>query len=192
VAKRTRNKPINTPSGTAETLGVQNETIASQVETIGEGLGLDDVELSEAAHGDAGPAGEPVKPLAELPRGQQGDDSRPICSKHNCLMRAYSSKDLATHYLCPVEGCKATAKRARPTVKVPAEPQYCPQRGCRGQGTGPPVALEVNVRLSNVAQLHMQCPQCGFSLKAPRPQFDVAADKERRRRQLQAEDLAAR
>jgi hypothetical protein len=102
-------------------------------------------------------------------------------------MGSYCSKPDKTHYKCPVEGCEETAKRVRPTLRVPAAPQFCPQRHCRRGGQA--VALEAVGRLSTVAQLHMQCPRCGFELKVPRPQFEPALD---RRRQAAIEDLGDR
>lgn len=148
-------------------------------------LGLSDEQVSEEAHGDDEP------PLANVPpatapavRGQQGDEGRPYCPRHNVLMRAIGSHPDHTRYKCPVPGCDEKAKRVRPTLKVPHQPQMCPQRSCDE------VAMVVTPALSNVAQFHMECPQCGFSLKVPRPTF--APQLDRQRRIAAAEDLAAR
>lgn len=133
------------------------------------------------------PAGGDTKTVPEQVRGRQGDEGKPYCGVHNVLMRAYASKPDATHYECPVDGCEEKGKRVRPQLKVPSSPSYCPQRTCQR------VALVVVPKLSTMAQLHMACPQCRFSLKQPRPQFDAAAQAaEARRRLAEREDLAER
>jgi len=145
-------------------------------------LGLDDGQAAAEAHGDQ----EPPLVLPARARGQQGDAGRPYCPRHNVLMVAYATKPEKTHYKCPVEACDETAKRVRPTLRVPAAPQLCPQRHCRRDGQA--MALETVGTLSTVAQLHMQCPRCGFALKVPRPQFEPALE----RRRAAVEDLAER
>jgi hypothetical protein len=141
-------------------------------------LGLDEGPAQSAEAGDDTPV--------ETGRGRQGDDSKPYCPLHNCLLVATGSKPGHTHYACPVAGCDSREKRARPAIKVPARPQMCPQRSCREAGA----ALEADPRLSNVAQLNMICPRCGFSMKVPRPHFDAAAAQRARRQDV--DDLAAR
>jgi hypothetical protein len=103
-------------------------------------------------------------------------------------MKASCSTGAVTHYACPVAGCDTRAKKVRPQVKVPSQPQMCPMRSCDE------VALEVDSRLSNLVQLHMVCPRCHFALKVPKPQFNAAAAAEvaARQRRREAEDLAAR
>lgn len=149
---------------------------------------LDDKELSEDLHGDNGP------PL--VVRARQGDDGRPFCPTHNCLQVATGSKEQHTHYACPVPGCATKEKRARPQVKVPAEPSPCPQRTCRDEKGKPLAYLEVEPRLSGVSHLHMRCPKCGFHVNAPRPHFAAAAptpaDARARYERGRKEDLAAR
>jgi hypothetical protein len=127
------------------------------------------------------------QPAVASPRARQGDDTKPYCPRHNVLLRATGSRELHTNYACPVQGCQTREKRIRPSLKVPSEPQMCPQRTCRDADG---VALEVDERLSNLAHLHMSCPQCGFHLKMPRPQFDAAAAARERRRETQ--DLSER
>lgn len=155
-------------------------------------------ELEEQAEGaapslglDEGPAEAEGGQAADRPaRGRQGDDTRPYCPRHNCLLKAESTKETHTSYRCPVPGCETKEKRVRPAVRVPSNPKLCPQRQCRGEDGTKQVALEVDDRLSNLAQLHMVCPFCGFNMKVPRPQFDQAALERERRRG--ADDLAAR
>jgi hypothetical protein len=138
--------------------------------------------------GELRPAADDVaaasKPSAEPQRGQQGDDGRPYCPLHNVLMVAYSSKETTTHYKCPVAGCETTAKKARPTIHIPSQPIACPRQTCNS------APLEVDPKGSNLVQLQMTCPKCGFQVGVPRPQFDAKAY---RRRQLAEDgDLAAR
>lgn len=134
-------------------------------------LGLDD---GIAAAESAGP--KTSAPAADLQKtaaaGRQGDGSRPFCCRHNCLMKAEKSDPLATHYACPVPGCSEKEKKARPAIKVPAEPMRCTQRvhGLEKEGSREHF-LEVNDELSTLANLHMECPGCGFHVKVPRPQF---------------------
>ena len=149
------------------------------------GLGLDDAELSERAHGDDAPALNPEPRTLNPARGRQGDEGRPFCERHNVLMVTYTSKPDVTHYRCPVEGCDARAKRIRPTIKIPATPLFCQQRTCKERG----VALEVDPKFSTGAQLHMRCPNCEFGLKVPRPQFATQLARQRREA---VDDLAER
>jgi hypothetical protein len=147
-------------------------------------LGLDDG-LEPAEPNQAGGVLEP--PPAPVIQG------KPYCEKHNVLMVSYATRGAVTHYRCPVAGCSSKGKAARPSQKVPSKPQLCPQKTCRDREGKPAVALEVVPRLSNLAQLHMACPQCGFHVKAPRPQFDEAAQQRLRRQKLSAaEDLSSR
>jgi hypothetical protein len=148
-----------------------------------QGLDVPDVELTGK------PAAENAPDLDGQTALRQGDDGRPYCPTHNCLCKATSSHKTATYYACPVPGCTTRAKRARPQIKMPAEPLACQSRSCQ-QGSGDGDAankrfLEVNDKLSTVANLHMECGGCGFHVKVPRPQF--APDLERRRQR----DLAA-
>jgi hypothetical protein len=100
-------------------------------------------------------------------------------------MRAYKSDKAATHYACPVPDCDEKSKRARPAVKVPAEPMRCQNRSCAGT----PNFLEVNEKLTNLANLHMQCPNCGQGVKVPRPSF---APRMAGTREQQVEDFGER
>lgn len=136
-----------------------------------------------ASDNDVGQARGEDPPATAVAR--QGDDARPYCGKHNCLMRATSSKARTTHYGCPVPGCGATEKRARKTQHVPAEPKACPDVRCEKKKS----FLEVDPAKSSPAFLHMNCPECGFALKEPRPQF---RDILRRQQQEFTEDLSAR
>ena len=169
-------------SGAGQEPGARSQSLAPT-------LGLGDEQLSEDAHGDDADASDET-PLPPQPavRARQGDDGRPFCPTHNCLQVATGSKDQHTHYACPVPGCSTKEKRARPQVKVPAEPQRCPQRTCRDADGKPLAFLEVEPKLSSMAQLHMACPKCGFHMKVPRPIFAEALAQQRRPR----EDLAAR
>lgn len=152
-------------------------------------LGLGDEQLSAEVHDEGPEAATDVEQTPPPPtRARQGDDGRPFCPTHNCLQIASGSKGKHTHYRCPVPGCATREKRARPQVKVPAEPQACPQRTCREPDGTPLAFLEVDPKLSSMAQLHMHCPRCGFHLKVPRPIFAEALAQQRRPR----EDLAAR
>jgi len=178
MAKRT---PNNAPSSAAPAELAGGLGLGEAVEPSG--LGLADPDY---AREDFQPAAEAPSEPPEPARARQRDLLRPYCPLHNCLMVATSSRKLHTNYACPVHDCDETEKRARPSVRVPAQPQLCPQRHCRGAMLAQ--ALEVVPTLSTAAQLHMACPKCGFNLKAPRPQFDAA----RAQRQRDAEDLADR
>lgn len=125
------------------------------------------------------PNPEPPAPVAQ----RQGDDSRPFCGKHNCLMKATSSTKETTRYACPVPLCDQKEKRARGTVKIPREPQACPDVRCRGKKT----FLEVDAPRSTMAHLSMVCPSCAFEIKVPRPMYNAGV-----RTFEQEGDLAAR
>jgi len=176
----------------AETKDPSDETTAGAGTLAGEtppspapSLGLDDEQLSEDVHDDD-KGDEPVPPPQPV-RARQGDDGRPFCPTHNCLQVASGSKGKHTHYRCPVPGCTTREKRARPQVKVPAEPLACPQRTCRDEKQEPLAYLAVDAKLSTIAQLHMTCPKCGFHVKVPRAIFAASHQASGRN-----EDLAAR
>jgi hypothetical protein len=152
-------------------------------------LGLSDEQVSQVVHEGESPAASVPAAPAEVPRGQQGDEGRPYCPKHNCLMKATATRETVTHYACPVPACNEREKKVRPQLKVPAAPQACPQRICAAGPGQEQSYLQVDLRLSSLSQLHMACPRCGFHVNVPRPHFDAAAAQRARR---QAEDLAAR
>lgn len=128
------------------------------------------------------PSGDEAPPPPAAPAvARQGDETRPFCGKHNCLMRATSTKASVTHYGCPVPGCSSKEKRARKTQHIPAEPKACPDVRCEKKAS----FLEVVPERSTPALLCMACPECGFSLKEPRPQF---RDLLRRQRPEYTED----
>lgn len=120
------------------------------------------------------------------PLSRQGDESRPICTTHNCLMKAASTQGGVTYYACPVPKCGEKEKRLRKELHVPAEPQRCPDVRCEGKES----FLQVDPARSSLAFLCMACPACDFHLKQPRPQF--APVLKRRREQAVVEDLSAR
>lgn len=113
----------------------------------------------------------------EQARGRQGDDSRPYCPRHNCHLKSDGATKVATKYRCPVPGCETREKRARPQVKIPAEPMTCPNRSCATGGEKQ--FLEANPDKTTGANLHMECPACGFHVKVPRPQFTPQLARQR-------------
>lgn len=178
----------NKGTGKKEDKGTRRERKPSPPPSLGLGT-MDDGLARLATECNHDPAKVPALPAAEAPRGRQGDDSRPYCPRHNCLCQAHGTAENVTHYRCPVAGCDTREKKIRPSLKMPAAPQACPQRNCAPAGDRPQVFLEVDTRLGSLAHLHMFCPQCGFHVNVPKPQFDGAAAL---RAQRQAEDLAAR
>jgi hypothetical protein len=124
-------------------------------------------------------------------RGRQGADGRPYCSVHICLMTAGHSDRRATHYACPVPGCKEKEKKTRPMARIPSQPQRCPNRICEKK---PDAYLAVVPKKSTVVRLTMRCPCCGMEVHRPRPEAASVlkrqqADADRR---AAAPDLAAR
>jgi hypothetical protein len=110
----------------------------------------------------------PVVAKPELaPPQRQGDDTRPFCSRHNCLMRSTSSTSDITRYSCPVPTCDQKEKRARRAVQIPREPQVCPDIRCREKAS----FLESDPKRSSTAHLSMVCPKCGYEIKVPRPMY---------------------
>ena len=110
--------------------------------------GTDETDATHASHlspeshaglglGDDGPPASDLRPPTSEPRGQQGDELRPYCARHNVLMTSYATRGPNTHYRCPVDGCEERAKRVRPALKVPAEPMLCRQRHCPGSTPSP-------------------------------------------------------
>lgn len=186
-----KNKPNPSPPPTAAAAAfdvpalepaASNAAAVSTAETP-----ADDVrEASESEQPSNTP---PVSPETPAP-ARQGDEGRPYCPVHQCLMRANGTREQVTTYTCPVPTCTCSEKRARPSVRIHREPTKCPNRIC----ASPQQYLEFDPRRSNVAQLHMECPKCKFSLKQPRPQFAPQLEQEKRRRErdAQREDLADR
>jgi hypothetical protein len=115
--------------------------------------------------------------------GRQGDDTRPYCGLHFCLMASSGSKGAVTNYRCPVKGCNETAKRARPRDVVPRTPQLCPN--CAPK----PVACEVDRARSTPYTFKLVCPTCRWSVNVNRP--DLAARAARAHR-AEHDDLSAR
>lgn len=104
------------------------------------------------------------------PQARQGDEGRPYCGTHNCLMRASGTTKTETRYSCPVPLCTQKEKRARSSVSIPREPSRCPDIRCRGKTVES--YLEVDLRRSSTAHLCMVCPKCGYDIKVPRPTFN--------------------
>lgn len=127
---------------------------------------------------------------------RQGDQSRPYCRTHFVLMRASTSGDV-TRYKCPVPGCKAVEKKARPRSVIPNVPMECPH--CAGKAesekkkNAKPVYLEVDYDKSTASQLQMVCPTsgCGFSIKVARPDLATRAPRLRSRENAES-DISAR
>jgi len=131
-----------------------------------------------------GPTSAPVvgPPIPETARTETG---RPYCGKHNVLMQITGTKGDVRHYACPVPGCDAKAKQARPKDPIPKDPAVCPQVSCRD----PKQYLEVDAARSSSGQLAMVCPGCGFTSRVPRPQIAFVNQAIQREA---AEDLGAR
>lgn len=111
---------------------------------------------------------------------RQGDDGRPYCEKHQCLMRANGTGPEVTYYACPVPGCGCKQKKIRPQYKMAAEPHACPHQTCRE----PVQYLEAKDRQPLVSVVVMKCPNCGFEMQQPRAQF--------RPKQYGKDDLSSR
>lgn len=107
---------------------------------------------------------------------------RPVCPRHNSLMKAYSTGDGVTRYKCQAAGCEATQKVARKSSRYPGAPLICQRQQCRAEN----VAMEVDAKASNYAQLKMVCPRCRSSTYVGNPEYEVAA------RRAKADDFAAR
>lgn len=97
---------------------------------------------------------------------RRGDEGRPYCHKHQCLMQSTATRGNVTHYACPVPTCRETEKLVKPSVSMAREPMQCPCQSCRK----PQQYLEFDASLSTPAIAHMICPQCKFALKTPRGQ----------------------
>lgn len=127
------------------------------------------------------------------PKPRQGDQNRPYCRVHFCLMTATSTSKGVTRYKCPVADCDEGEKRAQPRSVIPREPMQCPWCRQRAIEVGvkkvKPVYCVVDYRHSQSAMLRMVCPddECGFRVLVPRPDVSVRAMRERNRQ----EDISA-
>lgn len=123
-------------------------------------------------------------------RVRQGDQGRPYCEKHLCLMKATSSPGGVTYYKCPAPNCTCSQKQARPIARIPAEPRHCPQRICAGNDAS---YLEVDPEHSNGLTLLLKCPTCGHTQPEPRPTAHALLERQRQQAAEEpAEDYAAR
>lgn len=98
-------------------------------------------------------------------KARQGDETRPICEKHNCLMKAGGTRGNITSYRCPVESCDAAEKKARSDSYVPREPRECPVRTCRNNHGK--VYMEAEKLPLDPMHIKMKCPKCHYELKLP-------------------------
>lgn len=130
-----------------------------RVET--ESIGLDQPVEQDVADGfgldDPGKAVQESKPA---------DNSRPYCPRHNCLMIAQTSRNVATIYKCRVKECDAVEVRMRPENPAPTSPMWCPL--C-AKASGLEIACEVHRQRSTPTELLMQCPQCRWEVRVARP-----------------------
>lgn len=115
------------------------------------------------------------KEAEEKPR--QGDQCRPYCRVHMCLMVASNTSKGVTRYSCPVPACKEGEKRSQPASNIPRQPLACPvcTRPADGKKKASAVYCVVDYPRSSFAMLQLTCPTpgCHFHVKVPRP--DVAA-----------------
>lgn len=133
----------------------------------------------------------PPNPVPALPvPARQGDDGRPYCPVHQCLMRANGTRGNVTTYACVVPTCEVSEKRARPQVRIAKEPIPCPMKTCVESPRGPQQFLEFDAARSNLAILHMECPKCKYALKVPRQ--SAAGMLDRARKRPERDDLSQR
>jgi hypothetical protein len=145
--------------------------------------------------------GEAEQPKAVESVARQGDQYRPYCRVHNCLMGATNSNGKVTRYQCPVPGCKEAEKRTRPNTVVPNQPLECPQcrqraieeaaqKGGKGKKEPKPVYCEVDRSRSRGGMLRMVCPTdgCSFAVDVPRPDIAIV----RRQFIRRSESISAR
>lgn len=152
--------------------------------TTSPALPLDGDDSPETVSQETLPSPQPPAPSPAPAR--QGDQGRPFCGKHNCLMKAVRSAKDVTSYSCPVQLCDQKEKRARGSVQIPREPSRCPDVRCQSKTVES--YLEVDLRRSSTAHLCMVCPKCGYDIKVPRPTFNSGV----RTYQQDDGDLAAR
>lgn len=176
MAKKTTSAPA---------LDLDSEDVHVEVESA-ETPAADPVVAAERTAAQVEAFEEQAREVAKdpAPMYRQGDDSRPFCSKHNCLMKATSSAADLTRYACPVPLCDQKEKKVRAAVKIPREPSPCPDIRCRGKKS----FLEVDLPRSTTAHLSMVCPSCAFEIKVPRPMYNSG----QRVYERDAEDLSAR
>ena len=143
----------------------------------GQGLGMGVVAGGDKPTEKSGKS--PKVSVKASKRGKIGDDQRPICKIHYCLMVANGSQSKVTSYKCPVPGCDQVAKVARPIAPAPREPHWCPRcaNGPNQDGKGKRVALVVDQKAVRF-NVRLICPTvgCGHSVEIPRgreiPQVD--------------------
>jgi hypothetical protein len=111
------------------------------------------------------------EPTTQRAIARQGDEGRPYCATHNCLMTANGTDGVVTRYRCPVPGCESTVKRVRKVAVVPSKPLRCQAITCQD----PPQYFAVNVTSSQGGTLKMFCPKCGRETIVPRPGFQPDA-----------------
>jgi len=116
----------------------------------------------------------PTRPPAEV-NNPINPEPKPYCKRHNVLMIASASTEVATLYRCRVKGCTEKGAKLRPNVRAPNEPLMCPQ--CR-------VACEVDLERANFGgsiNLRMVCPECQFAVDVPRPDASQIMSIQQRR-----------
>lgn len=128
----------------------------------------------------------PALAVESPPNGVDSRTGKPYCGRHNCLMRAASSRENVVYYRCPVDGCDEREKRTRAGANVPAMPALCSRITCRDEK----IALEVDAASSSIGQLKMVCRKCGQASYVPAPGY--AYSQARVRLEPPVEDFAAR
>lgn len=126
-------------------------------------MGLEDSDRDQSTEQTAS---EPVR---------QGDQYRPYCRRHNCLMESQGTKSRVTRYYCPVEGCDSAEKRPQPKSVIPRRPLECPHCAASAGKKAKPVYCEVDYRRSHQGTLLMVCPSdgCDYKVRVPRPDVVV-------------------
>lgn len=137
--------------------------------------GMDDQAEEQTDEAETVSESPTVKPFDVDQPNRQGDNTRPACPVHNCLMTANGTTPEVTRYRCPVDDCDQREVRVRPNVRVPAKPTPCPSAS--HSANGKEVFLIVSTAHKEAAHLTMVCPDpdCGFSIKVPRPAFQPPA-----------------
>ncbi len=136
----------------------KNQDQKNENSNLGKGAGFD------------APGSEELQPVI----GRVGDELRPYCSKHNVLMRATGSNDESTNYACPAKDCDATSVRLRPTATPPRELTLCPQRKSKKKQCKTPMVVKPTGQ-NSIIHLKMQCPECGYECRVPRPDINRRA-----------------
>jgi len=144
------------------------------------------MDLDVENEGDSGAKVADSDGASEVATVRQGEQDRPFCPIHICLMVAENTSERVTRYKCKVPGCKEKAKKARPRSVIPADATECPMCAQRSRESGSkkakPVYCVADRKGSHGINLKMACPTVGCGYYQFIPQMPGMIGSQRRDR----------